>query len=447
MDDQNKQGDTTKVELASPVKIDTADLRETFKDAKDPVTVKVTNSSDDPMAVKVTNSSFDVKLKSNERPADEFKAVDLFGNLIGMHKRVQDNIKDVAKNKRMYSPLKQSVKSKMKEWFPNDVDKYKFVDCSDLKDSNCDLYKTLNVANKDYPFALELIYNYWLEEGFTCQTLFAITERYRNKPGKWTEKLMNLTLDPLRPVNDLLTGYIRDLRIGELLIPEERSLEYQNQYGYILSSRRNLRATDVRSEFHSAFNKLLMECSAYFKQADDNTINANAFPVLTALQDLNLILAKGDVNQAVYFARQARIEILIEQQILNRSEIGDYLRERPLIPYGADWMRRVDAMKGLQGWNPISIRVFNDLAEKGEIILLSVRFINWTAMNEAAAKAWASYFRDTIQTYIHRYNTVTGVDLSADNSKYNVFTDTRDLLPSVLIYQKMQNQIENFQKF
>ncbi|MBK6506121.1 MAG: hypothetical protein IPG02_10740 [Ignavibacteria bacterium] len=59
----------------------------------------------------------------------------------------------------------------MKEWFPNDVDKYKFVDCSDLKDSNCDLYKTLNVANKDYPFALELIYNYWLEEGFTCQTL------------------------------------------------------------------------------------------------------------------------------------------------------------------------------------------------------------------------------------------------------------------------------------
>ncbi|MBK6506120.1 MAG: hypothetical protein IPG02_10735, partial [Ignavibacteria bacterium] len=95
------------------------------------------------------------------------------------------------------------------------------------------------------------------------------------------------------------------------------------------------------------FNKLLMECSVYFKQADDNNINANAFPVLTALQDLNLILAKGDVNQAVYFARQARIEILIEQQILNRSEIGDYLRERPLIPYGADWMRRVDAMKGL----------------------------------------------------------------------------------------------------
>ena len=103
-------------------------------------------------------------------------------------------------------------------------------------------------------------------------------------------------------------------------------------------------------------------------------------------------------------------------------------------------MRRVDAMKNIQGWNPNSIRIFNELAEAGEIILLGIRFIKWSNINNVDfAEAWALYFRNEIQLYIHRYNSVTGIDLSLDRVE-STDSQIRDILPSVLIRQRLQRK-------
>jgi hypothetical protein len=317
--------------------------------------------------------------------------------------------------------MKEEIENIIDQMFPNAPNLYDFSGYKSSSGTSDDFNYLSRIISghswkdADYPPGLELIYNYWMDEGYISKTLLAITERYRNKPGRRSEKLISFTLDPLRRVNNLLMDYIKDLRNGEFFTSEERSLEYQNQYGYYLHGKNHNAGVDVRSNFHTAFNKLLNECSRYFRQAYNRTIDADAFPVLIALQDLNIILATGNNNQAVAFTKRARIELLIEQNILNRPEIGEYLKERLMVPYKQDWMKRVDTMKSLQGWNPVSSRIFNDLAETGEMILMSVRYVDWSNIdNKDFAEAWAGYFRNEIQLYILRYNAVTGIDLSND---------------------------------
>ena len=56
---------------------------------------------------------------------------------------------------------------------------------------------------------------------------------------------------------------------------------------------------------------------------------------------------------------------------------------------------------------------FRDLAVFGEQMLLSIRFGDWSVVNDATqAGNWARYWRPEIQWYIHAYRAVTGVDLS-----------------------------------
>jgi hypothetical protein len=78
-------------------------------------------------------------------------------------------------------------------------------------------------------------------------------------------------------------------------------------------------------------------------------------------------------------------------------------------------MDRVDAMKKLQGWGEPSIRYFRDLAVFGEQIVLSIRFGDWQSVTDREQAAnWARVWRQELQWYIHAYQAVTGVDLSAD---------------------------------
>jgi hypothetical protein len=76
-------------------------------------------------------------------------------------------------------------------------------------------------------------------------------------------------------------------------------------------------------------------------------------------------------------------------------------------------MPQVDTMKTLQGWSDVTVTHFHDLATFGEQILLSVRYGDWIDLNdENHAKNWARYWRPEIQSYIHAYRTVTGIDLT-----------------------------------
>jgi hypothetical protein len=53
----------------------------------------------------------------------------------------------------------------------------------------------------------ELIWAFWMEEGFLAQTINAICLRFQNKRLPYGyEALANVDIDPLRPLNNILWG-------------------------------------------------------------------------------------------------------------------------------------------------------------------------------------------------------------------------------------------------
>ena len=107
----------------------------------------------------------------------------------------------------------------------------------------------------------------------------------------------------------------------------------------------------------------------------------------------------------------------MQQWLLARPELREFLPTRIMVAYPEEWMHRVDAMKRLQGWTDTSVRYFRDLAVFGEQIVLSIRFGNWSnVFDREQAGNWARYWRQEVQWYIHAYQSVTGVDLSADTA-------------------------------
>ena len=60
----------------------------------------------------------------------------------------------------------------------------------------------------------------------------------------------------------------------------------------------------------------------------------------------------------------------MQQWMLARPEIREFLPTRVMVAYPEPWMDRVDAMKKLQGWTDTSVLHFRDLGVFGEQILL-----------------------------------------------------------------------------
>ncbi len=265
------------------------------------------------------------------------------------------------------------------------------------------------------PCLLELIWSYWHEEGMLVQSLNAISLRFQNKRGPDGQSgLAQLTLDPLRPMSNLLWGYLQDephrLSVGR------RAYEYDHHYGLSLIGRAvpQLRSVDSRSKFLEAFHVLLHRAWTFYQEDADTTVVANGFPVLNALKELHMILAEGAHNQFGDLPWTARVEMLIQQWLLSRPEIRDFLRGRPMVPYKESWMAQVDTLKKLEGWTDTSVTHFRDLGFFGEQILLSVRYGDWIddASTEENAKNWAQYWKPEIQGYLHAYRAVTGVELT-----------------------------------
>jgi hypothetical protein len=272
------------------------------------------------------------------------------------------------------------------------------------------------------PCLLELIWSYWHEEGMLVQAMNAIGMRFQNRRGPAElDPLAEMAIDPLRPLNNLLWGYIQDEQ--HRLTLGRRVYEYDHEYGLTLVGQAvpRVQGADTRSKFLEAFHNLLHRASIFYKEDDDTTMIADSFPVLNALREVHLLLAEGAHNQWGDLPWTARHEMLMQQWILGRQEFREFLPSRIMVPYPEAWMERVDAMRRLQGWGDTSVRYFSDLGRFGEQILLSVRFGNWSNIfdrNEAAD--WARSWRQEVQWYIHAYQTVTGVDLSAD------ITDVRE---------------------
>jgi hypothetical protein len=287
------------------------------------------------------------------------------------------------------------------------------------------------------PSLLELIWSYWHEEGMLVQTMNAICMRFQNRRGPLErDPLANLEIDPLRPLNNLLWGYIQD-EYNRLTVPR-RAYEYDHHYGLKIMGKAvpELRSADSRSKFIEAFHNLLYRTAVFYRADADTTVVADGFPLLNSLREVHILLAEGAHNQFGDLPWTSRAEMLMTQWLLSRTEMREFLRGRAMVPYQEAWMGQVDTMNRLQGWNDASITHFRNLGVFGEQILLSVRYGDWMGINDQeSAKIWARYWRSEVQAYIHAYLSVTGVDLSEDMvSARNV--RARYIQPSVLLRER-----------
>ena len=285
------------------------------------------------------------------------------------------------------------------------------------------------------PCLLELLWNYWTEEGMLVQTMNAMSWRFQNRRGPHErDPLALVEIDPLRGLNNLLWGWVQDEE-HRLTIPR-RAYEYDHEYGLELIGKAvpAIRGADSRSRFLEGFHTLLMLTSIFYKEDDDTTVVADGFPVLNALRDVHLVLTQGSHNQYGDLPWTARQEFLMQQWILARPEMREFLPRRIMVDYPEPWMDSVETMKSLQGWTDTSILHFRDMAIFGEKILLSIRFGRWTdEIHQENAANWARYWRPEVQGYVYAYRAATGVDLAAAN----VSGQVNATLPSVLLSQRL----------
>ncbi len=290
------------------------------------------------------------------------------------------------------------------------------------------------------PAFLELIWSYWHEEGMLVQTMNAIAFRFQNRRNGERDPLANLEIDPLRPLNSFLWGWIQDEQ--HRLSVVRRAYEYDHHYGFTLHGKAvpPPRTADSRTKFVEAFHNLLFQCMKFYNEDDDTTRIADGFPVLNSIREVHILLTEGGHNQYGDLPWNARMEMLMMEWILARPEMREFIGGRPMVAYTEPWMDKVDTMKTLQNWSDTNIMHFRDLGVFGEQVLLSIRFGNWNAIIQPQNAAnWARYWRAEIQGYIHAYRAVTGVDLTAAPTDAQT-SGQRFLAPSVHLRQRLAEQ-------
>src|SRR5690606_980950 len=153
-----------------------------------------------------------------------------------------------------------------------------------------------------------------LEQGMLVQSLNAISRRFQNVRGPAEhDPLAMVEIDPLRPLNNLLWGYVQDEQ--HRLSVVRRAYEYDHHYGLALEGKAipPLRPADSRSRFLEAFYVWLRVPAAYCRRRDDVTIRADAYPVLNGLKDVHLVLCEGGQGQCGGLRTTARIAMLMQQ--------------------------------------------------------------------------------------------------------------------------------------
>src|SRR5882724_6342810 len=139
------------------------------------------------------------------------------------------------------------------------------------------------------------------------------------------DPLGELEFDPLRPLNNLIWGFIQDEH-NRLTVPR-RAHEYLHHYGVSLVGKAvpDLNPADSRSKFIEAFHNLLSAAARFFKEDSDTTVIADGFPLLNALKEVHLILAEGAHNQFGDLPWTARAEMLMQQWLLAQPQMREFL--------------------------------------------------------------------------------------------------------------------------
>ncbi len=151
-----------------------------------------------------------------------------------------------------------------------------------------------------------------------------------------------------------------------------RAFEYDHEYGLPLLGKAvwDLRGADTRSKFLESLHNLLYTSVTFHLQDDDLTVQADGFPVLNALRETQLVLTEGSHNQYGDLPWVARVEMMMQQWMLGRPEMREFLGGRVMVPYIEPWMDRVDTVKSMLSWTPTNVTHFRDLGVFGEQILL-----------------------------------------------------------------------------
>jgi hypothetical protein len=370
---------------------------------------------------------------------DPFPTIQVKGYGPGMNDRRGDEVPREALRLVDEKVTFQQLNDQLKTFLGNDANNYlgavleaNYHDTKGAVSPFCPAY-----LGKTGPYLLELIWSYWMEEAMLAQAMAAIKLRFQNLRHPSIGSLPDLTLDPLRPLSHFLWTYIENE--SRHLSVRRRAHEYIHQYGFGLHGKaaRGPGAADARLPFLSSFHNLLRQCAIFYRADADTTVIADAFPVLNSLKDLNLVLSQGADNQFRDLAWQARAEMLVQQWLLARPEMREFLHAKPMVAYPEGWMPPLEALRHRLGWGGASVTHFYDLARFGERILLSVRYGNWTGVsNQDVARTWARYWKPEIQGYIHAYRTVTDVDLSDEALPL----ETRNEMPSKLLLRKARQR-------
>ena len=132
--------------------------------------------------------------------------------------------------------------------------------------------------------------------------------------------------------NNMLWGYIQDEQ--NRLTVKRRAYEYDHQYGLTLYGKAvpPLRPADSRSKFLESVPQPAASCSMFYKEDNDTTVIADGFPLLNALKEVHLLLAQGAHNQFGDLPWTARGEMLMQQWMLARPEMRDFLQSRRWCP-------------------------------------------------------------------------------------------------------------------
>jgi hypothetical protein len=314
------------------------------------------------------------------------------------------------------------------------------IEAEAATDAGLDRFERVLEARLHNPSMIELIWSYWHEESMLVQSMNAIALRFQNlRTGGARDPLANLELDTLRPLNSILWGYIQAAYTR--LTVARRAYEYDHHYGLSIVGKAvpTLRSADSRSKFLEAFHNLLYRAAVFYRDDADTTVIADAFPLLTSLRELHMVMAEGAHNQFGDLPWTARAEMMVEQWLLARPEMREFLRGRAAVPYQEPWIGTVDAMTRLQGWADASATQFHELAVTGEQILLTARYHDWSDINftQEQAKNWARYWKNELQLYMHAYQAVTGVDLTSDPVDTRAQSD-RYLQPSTLLRNRIE---------
>ena len=148
----------------------------------------------------------------------------------------------------------------------------------------------------------------------------AVPEPRRPRPpGR--DPLAGLEIDPLRPLNNLLWGWIQDKQHRLTMV--RRADEYDHQYGLVAGDQAG--AAGARRRLPVAVHRGVPQPArrgrGVLHRDDDTTVIADGFGVLNALKETHLLLTQGAHNQYGDLPWTARHEMLMNQWIL--SPAGD----------------------------------------------------------------------------------------------------------------------------